>query len=162
MNIPNFENLLIPADVLLNKDLVDKEKIILSIILGLSKKNGTCYATNGYIADMLNTTDETVSRTISSLNNKKYVKVIIDNQKKNCRKREIVPIEENIFKHPQSGQVCIDENSKEYPQNRQVGIDENDKYINNNIKYNNKIKDIPNRYKIDKYDNINWGQYYAN
>ena len=162
MNIQNFENLLIPVDVLLNKELVDKEKIILSIILGLSKKNGTCYATNGYIADMLNTTDATVSRTISSLNNKKYVKVIIDNQKKNWRKREIVPIEGNIFKHYQNRQGGIDENDKGHPQNCQGSIDENDKYINNNIKYNNKINDIPNRYKTDQYDNINWDQYYDN
>ena len=161
MNIQNFENLLIPVDVLLNKELVDKEKIILSIILGLSKKNGTCYATNGYIADMLNTTDATVSRTISSLNNKKYVKVIIDNQKKNWRKREIVPIEGNIFKHYQNRQGGIDENDKGHPQNCQGSIDENDKYINNNIKYN-KINDIPNRYKTDQYNNIDWGQYYAN
>ncbi|MBQ9313629.1 MAG: helix-turn-helix domain-containing protein [Clostridia bacterium] len=182
MNIPNFESLAIPSEILFNKDLSDREKILLSIVLSLSRKSNFCYAGNKYISDIFNVTDETISRAFSSLKDKKYIKMNYNNKTTNSRKREIVPIKENIFKNTQNEQDGIDENdngylqnrqesivknNKEYHQNNQGGIVKNDKYINNNYINNNKsnnniIKDIPNRYKTDQYDNIDWSQYYAN
>ena len=40
----NLKVLWIPAEILLNKDLSDKEKIILSMILYLSEEKGSCFA----------------------------------------------------------------------------------------------------------------------
>jgi len=186
MNIPNFETLTIPSEILFNKNLSDREKILLSIILSLSRKSNFCYAGNKYISDIFNVTDETISRVFSSLKDKKYIKMNYNNKTTNSRKREIVPIKENIFKHTQNEQNGIDENDNGYPQNRQEGIDENDKgycqncqegivkndkYINNNInnnKYNNNINNV-NRfqggykpYKDSQYENMDFGPYYAN
>ena len=106
---------------------------MLSIILSLSRKSNFCYAGNKYISDIFNVTNETISRAFSSLKDKKYTKMNYNNKTTNSRKREIVPIKENIFKHTQNEQDGIDENDNGYPQNRQEGIDENDKeYTQNN------------------------------
>ena len=43
-----LKGLWIPAEILLNKDLSDKEKIILSMILYLSEEKGSCFASNKY------------------------------------------------------------------------------------------------------------------
>ena len=57
----------IPAGILLNEDLSDKEKIILSMILYLSEESKNCFASNKYIANIVNVTHERVSKIISSL-----------------------------------------------------------------------------------------------
>lgn len=44
MTTQRLKGLWIPAGILLNKDLSDKEKIILAIILYLSEENKSCFA----------------------------------------------------------------------------------------------------------------------
>ena len=68
-----LKGLWIPAEILLNKDLSDKEKIILSMILYLSEEKGSCFASNKYIANIVNVTPERVSKIIRSLKDKGYV-----------------------------------------------------------------------------------------
>ena len=50
----NLKGLWIPIEILTDKNLSDKEKTILSIILFLSKENNNCYCTNGTISELLN------------------------------------------------------------------------------------------------------------
>ena len=50
-----LKGLWIPAEILLNEDLSDKEKIILSMILYLSEERKSCFASNKYIATILDT-----------------------------------------------------------------------------------------------------------
>lgn len=70
-----LKGLWIPAEILLNKELSDKEKIILAMILYLSEEKGSCFASNKYIANIVNVTPERVSKIISSLKDKGYVDV---------------------------------------------------------------------------------------
>ena len=70
-----LKGLWIPAEILLNKALSDKEKIILSMILYLSDETGSCFASNQYIATIVKVTPNRVSKIISSLKNKKYIQV---------------------------------------------------------------------------------------
>ena len=88
----------IPAEILLNKDLSDKEKIILSMILYLSEEKGNCFASNKYIASIVNVTPERVSKIIRSLKDKGYVKVKLKYKidSKEIEERQITPIVENI------------------------------------------------------------------
>ena len=65
-----LKGLWIPADILLDEDLSDKEKIILSMILYLSEESKCCFASNKYIANIVNVTHERVSKIISSLKDK--------------------------------------------------------------------------------------------
>lgn len=51
-----LKGLWIPVEILLNKDLSDKEKIILSMILYLSEETKSCFASNKYIASIVNVT----------------------------------------------------------------------------------------------------------
>lgn len=95
-----LKGLWIPAEILLNKDLSDKEKIILAIILYLSEETKSCFASNKYIANIVNVTHERVSKIISSLKDKGYVRVKLKykTDSKEIEERQITPIVENINK----------------------------------------------------------------
>ena len=70
-----LKGLWIPAEILLNENLSDKEKIILAMILYLSEDTKSCFASNKYIANIINVTHGRVSKIISSLKDKGYVSV---------------------------------------------------------------------------------------
>ena len=132
----NIKGIWIPFEILTNKDLSDKEKIIYSIILYFSKEKDYCSVSNNGLAELLNLTTNHVSKLVSSLSNKKYVKVHLKYKKdsKEIENRILKP----IFK--------IDNryNSKQqftYYQNGLSPILKNDKDINNNIFKNNYTKE---------------------
>lgn len=50
----NLKGIWIPIEILADEKLSDKEKIIYSIILYLSKQNSYCYLTNKTISELLN------------------------------------------------------------------------------------------------------------
>lgn len=132
----NIKGIWIPFEILTNKDLSDKEKLIYSIILYFSKEKGYCSVTNNQLAELLNLTTNHVSKLISSLNSKKYVKVILKYRKdsKEIENRILKP----IFK--------IDNryNSKQqftYSQKGLPPVFKNDKDIKNNILKNNYTKE---------------------
>ena len=71
----NLKGLWIPIEILTDKNLSDKEKTILSIILFLSKENNTCFCTNGTISELLNISSKQVSKLINSLKAQGYIAV---------------------------------------------------------------------------------------
>ena len=73
-----LKGLWIPAEILLDEELTDKEKIILSMILYLSDETGSCFASNKYIASIVNVTSDRVSKIVSSLKEKGYVHYKMD------------------------------------------------------------------------------------
>ncbi len=77
MNKSDLKGLWISVEILINKELSDKEKIILSMILYLSKDTGHCFATNNYFSDILNVTVVSISRIINSLKKKNLSKQAI-------------------------------------------------------------------------------------
>ena len=126
----------IPAEILLNKDLSDKEKIILSMILYLSEEKGNCFASNKYIASIVNVTPERVSKIIRSLKDKGYVKVKLKYKidSKEIEERQITPIVENINRYSEKVQEGIDNNNYSDSEKRPYPIGKNNKDIINNIK----------------------------
>ena len=167
-----LKGLWIPAEILLNEDLSDKEKIILSMILYLSEETKSCFASNKYIANIVNVTHERVSKIISSLKDKGYVSVKLKykTDSKEIEERQIIPKPQNINGYSQKLQESIDNNNYLDSEKRPYPIGENNKDIINNIKnknnYNkecqtNKKKYVP--YRSDRnYDNFNWDSLYAN
>ncbi len=132
----NIKGIWIPFEILIKKDLSDKEKLIYSIILYFSKENNYCSVSNTQLAELLNITTNHVSKLISSLSNKKYVKVHLKYKKdsKEIENRILNP----IFK------INNRYNSKQqftYNQNELPPILKNDKDINNNIFKNNYTKE---------------------
>ena len=108
-----LKGLWIPAEILLNEDLSDKEKIILSMILYLSEESKCCFASNKYIANIVNVTHERVSKIISALKDKGYVSVKLKYKKesKEIEERQITPIVENINRYSQDVQEGIETNN---------------------------------------------------
>ena len=60
MATQRLKGLWIPAEILLNEELTDKEKLILAMILYLSEKTSSCFASNKYIANIVNVTADRV------------------------------------------------------------------------------------------------------
>lgn len=81
----------IPTEILLIKEISDKEKILLSIILGLSAELGYCFCSNRYLSKLLGITINRVSKIVSSLKDKGFIEVTLnyDEEKKYIRSREL-------------------------------------------------------------------------
>ena len=161
----------IPAEILLNEELSDKEKIILAIIMYLSEETKSCFASNKYIANIVKVTHERVSKIISSLKDKGYVNIKLKykTDSKEIEQRQIIPIVENINRCSQKHLEDIDINNYSDSQKQLYPIDDNDKDIINNIKnkkiYNNS-SNSNKRYKSDyngrDYTTFDFTKLYAN
>lgn len=171
MATQKLKGLWIPVEILLNENLSDKEKIILSMILYLSEETKSCFASNKYIANIVNVTSDRVSKIISSLKEKEYISVKLKykTDSKEIEERQITPIVENINRYSQKCLEGIDINNYSASQKQLDPIGENDKDIINNIKNKNnynkgdthKKKNIP--YRSDRcYDDFDWNSLYAN
>ena len=134
-----LKGLWIPAEILLNKDLSDKEKIILSMILYLSEETKSCFASNKYIASIVNVTANRVSKIISSLKDKEYIKVKLKykTDSKEIEQRQITPIVQNINRYNSKSQEGIETNNYLNSQKQQYPIYNKDKDIRKSY---NKIK----------------------
>lgn len=166
-----LKGLWIPAEILLNEDLSDKEKIILAIILYLSEETKSCFASNKYIANIVNVTHERVSKIISSLKDKGYISVKLKykTDSKEIEQRQIIPIAQNINRYSQKVQEGMEEDNYLDSQKQPYPIGKNDKDIINNIKnkkiYNNS-SNSNKRYKSDykgrDYTTFDFTKLYAN
>lgn len=135
-----FKGVWIPYEIVTDIKLNDKEKIVYSMILYLSKEK-ECIMSNLYISELLNITKIQASRIINSLKKKGYIKVEMT-YKENSKEialRKITPIYKNVNTYKQINTSPINTNVKEI--------------INNN----------KNRYKSDiDYSNFDWTSLYAN
>lgn len=166
-----LKGLWIPADILLDEKLTDKEKIILSMILYLSEENKCCFASNKYFASIVNVTANRISKIISSLNKKEYINIKLKykTDSKEIEERQITPIVQNINRYCQNQQEGIGKNNYSSSQKEPYPIGENDKDIINNIKnknnYNNTNKSNNKKYlgyEGRNYNDFDWSSLYAN
>ena len=120
----NLKGIWIPIEVLTDKNLSDKEKMILAIILFLSKENNNCFCTNGTISELLNISSKQVSKLINSLKAKGYIDVTMKYKEdsKQIETRTIKPILEKF--NTSSLKVLSPSSSYE-------GFDWNSLYANN-------------------------------
>ena len=170
MSKQRLKGLWIPAEILLNNDLSDKEKIILSMVLYLSDETGSCFASNKYIASIVNVTSDRVSKIISSLKDKGYVDVNLKYKKvtKEIEERQIMPITENINRYSKKYLEGIGKNNYSGSQKELHPIGENDKDIINNIKnknnYNKESHNKNNKANFEQrdYSNFDFTKLYAN
>ena len=136
MNKSDLKGLWMPSEILINNKLSDKEKIILSMIIYLSKDKGYCFATNNYFSDILNVTVVSISRIINSLKKKNYIKINMNykSNSKEIENRQIIPSNEVINRYYQNFEYTINKNDKTDYQNCKIPINTNDKDIKRNIK----------------------------
>lgn len=80
----------IPSTVLFNEELKSNEKLLYAVITALANKEGYCYASNNYLADLFNSKAHTISNWISHLNKLNFVYVdLIRNNKNEIIQRRI-------------------------------------------------------------------------
>ncbi len=140
MGKQKLKGLWIPAEILLNNDLSDKEKIVLSMVLYLSDDTGSCFASNKYIASIVNVTSDRVSKIVSSLKDKGNVDVNLKYKidTKEIKERQIIPIAERINRYSEKYLEGIGKNNYSGSQKQLHPIGENDKDIRKSY---NKLKD---------------------
>ena len=154
----NLKGLWIPIEILTDKNLSDKEKTILSIILFLSKENNNCFFTNGTISELLNISSKQVSKLINSLKTKGYIDVTMKYKEnsKQIETRTIEPIREKFDTSP--SKVLYPSPTKvPYPMEQKV---KDNKYIINNNKNNKGYCNYEQR-DYDK-EGFDWNSIYAN
>ena len=139
MSKQKLKGLWIPAEILLNNNLSDKEKIVLSMVLYLSDDTGSCFASNKYIASIVNVTSDRVSKIVSLLKEKGYVDVNLKYKidTKEIEERQIIPITESINRYSEKYLEGIGKNNYSDSQKELHPIGENNKDIINNIKNKN-------------------------
>lgn len=128
---------IIPANVRYDKDLSANAKLLYGEITALSNGEGYCWATNSYFANLYNVSNETISRWISQLIKKGYIKsvIIYKNGTKEIDLRKLyvgnIPIDENV-------NTPIDKNINTYCEKSHNPIDKNiNTPIDENVKENN-------------------------
>jgi len=123
-----LKGLWIPLNILLNEELSDKEKIVLSMISYLSDETGSCFASNKYIASIVNVTSDRVSKIVSSLKEKGYVDVNLKYKidTKEIEERQIIPILERTNRYSEKYLEGIGENNYLDSQKQLHPIGEND------------------------------------
>ena len=136
MDKSDLKGLWMPSEILINNKLSDKEKIILSMIIYLSKDKGYCFATNNYFSDILNVTVVSISRIINSLKKKNYIKINMNykSNSKEIENRQIIPLKEVMNRYYKNCGYTINKNDKTNYQNCKIPINTNDKDIKRNIK----------------------------
>ena len=94
----NLKGIWIPIEILTDNKLSDKEKIIYTIIIYLSKEKRYCYLTNKSISELLNISITQVSKLINSLKDKGYINIemVYKENSKEVEMRKIIPIEEKL------------------------------------------------------------------
>ncbi len=140
-----FKGIWIPYKIITDIKLNDKEKIVYSMILYLSKEKD-CIMSNSYISELLNITKVQSSRIINSLKKKGYIKVelIYKENSKEIAFRKIMPIYKNDNTYKQINVEAINKNVKD--------IINNNKIYNKNWHYKNERD----------YSNFDWTSLYAN
>lgn len=95
MNLENetFKGIWIPFQILIDKEISDKEKLILSLICFKSKIYGKCSLSNKYLSYIFNISETQCSKLVNSLAKKKYItiRLMYENNSKEIKNRIIIP-----------------------------------------------------------------------
>lgn len=73
METPNYFAV-IPAPILFDKNLSERDKILFAHIMTLTRKEGFCYASNRYFEEVMDCTDRTITRSLKSLEDNGYIR----------------------------------------------------------------------------------------
>lgn len=85
---------ILPADVRYDNNLSAREKLLYAEITALSNKEGCCWASNTYFANLYSTTNRTIISCINNLEKHKYIRkeFIYKKNSKEVEKRLIYPM----------------------------------------------------------------------
>ena len=85
-----IDGLWVPYQILTDKKLRDKEKIIYSLILFFSNNKGYCSIRNKYLENLLNRSTKRISSIINTLQDKRYIHIKPRNNKNERRLSSLI------------------------------------------------------------------------
>jgi hypothetical protein len=137
----------IPANVRYDKDLTASAKLLYGEITALCNSEGYCWAGNPYFAELYGMSTRNISRLISQLNNKGYIKVVVINEFERkiylsiAHDKNVVPHDKNDIGVGQKSRRGQDENVQP-PHDKNV--------YKNNTSFNTTSNTTSNNKKINK------------
>lgn len=128
----------IPARFIIAKDISSTQKLLLGLISSLSNLKGYCFASNEYLAQLLDSSKITISHAISDLEAKGYIgRIIYRNDKQQVEQRILTIVLDKFTDIP------LSENDNPLPLKKDIPPSENYKdNIKNNNKVNNNNKEL--------------------
>lgn len=119
----------LPSNVRYDDSLCPNEKLLFSEISSLCNKNGYCFANNEYFAKLYKVHKNTVSKWISHLKEKKYIKLLFT-YKENSKAidKRILTIGESAFS-PNMQDNLFEDDSLDILEEQQVTDDESVEFI---------------------------------
>lgn len=129
--------LMLTYDILTDERLTDFERILYSAITGLCRKEGYCWASNAYIAKMLNKSESRVIDSITKLVNLGYLKREVVYKKKKDKDGKIITTKQISFR-----KLFVVINNGGSVKNNTRGSVENNTLLDNNIINNPSISNI--------------------
>ena len=153
----NLKGIWILIEILTDKKLSDKEKVIYAIIIYLSKENNYCYCTNKTISELLNITTTQVSRLVNSLKDKNYINIefIYKENSKQVEMRKLIPVQKYEDTYLQKVQYPPHKNVKDNKYN-------NNKNINKYNSTNKNYKTSKANFEERDYSGYDFTKLYAN
>lgn len=129
--------LMLTYDILTDERLTDFERILYSAITGLCRKEGYCWASNAYIAKMLNKSESRVIDSITKLVNLGYLKREVVYKKKKDKDGKIITTKQISFR-----KLFVVINNGGSVKNNTGGSVINNTLLDNNIINNPSISNI--------------------
>ena len=93
----------IPIIIYSDVNLSSTEKLLMSQLISLTFKNGYCFASNEYLANSMNVTKRTISKSLSNLKTQNYIIISYENQarkiylnKEKVMTKTSIPMEEKF------------------------------------------------------------------
>ena len=144
--------LAVPYSILKSRELNTTEKLILSLVISFIKNGDKCYASNNFLADLFNTSERTISKTIRSLIEKGFLKADFSESRNRLislnRELLIEKTGADVFSAPQEFSSTPMENSSTPMEKTSTPMEKSstptEKTSTNNNNYNNKYN---NNYK---------------
>lgn len=135
--LPNYYAI-IPAEVRYDLDLLDKAKLLYGEITALSMKEGYCYATNTYFAELYGISTRQVQTILKNLADKKYITI---DMRKKPRKIYISNVKNTPFYYEENFALNTSDTKKTSSYHEENFVLEGEEnFTHNNININNNKK----------------------
>lgn len=154
------------ADVLYDKNLTSRQKLLVAVVANLSNEKGYCFASNDYLAELLNCGVRSLQRDLEALEGKYLGRVLQVDKNGKTTSRALTPVS-NMTPPRVTGdtppRVKYDtHNNKEY--NNKVNIskgapnfEEFKEYgLAKSKEYNLKVTELALKMKYDAWKEANW------
>lgn len=136
-NKPSYFGI-IPAKIRYDNKLSNSQKLFFSEITALTQKEGYCWASNSYFANLYDVDTSTVSRWVKGLREAGYISLEYEKEGKQIKGRKIKPLMDSHGNELNQGVVHKDQGGVESMQGGYCKNSKGNNTSNNNTSKNNK------------------------